>query len=52
MIVVLSALACQEINVHLIGQNKSLYELRGEENRRGKLCPTTLSMSNCLYGRC
>lgn len=52
MIVVLSALACQEINVHLIGQNKSLHELGGEERSRRKLCPTTLSTSNCLYGKC
>lgn len=52
MIVVLSALACQEINVHLIRQNKYLDELGGEGGSKGKLCPTTLSMSNYLYGRC
>lgn len=52
MIVVLSALACQEINVDLIRQNKSLYELRGKERSRGKLCPTTLGTSNCPSGRC
>lgn len=52
MIVVLSALACQEINVDLIRQNKTLCELRGEERSRGKRFPTTLSMSDCLYGKC
>lgn len=52
MIVVLSALACQEINVHLIRQNMYLCELGGEGRSKGKLYLTTLSMSNCLYGRC
>lgn len=52
MTLVLSALACQEINVHQIRQNKSLYELGGDGRSKGKLCLTTLSTSNCLYGRC
>lgn len=51
MLVVLSALACQEINVHLIRQNRSLYELGGEERSTGKQCSTVLNMSNCLHGR-
>lgn len=49
MIVVLPALTFQEINVHLIRQNECLYELGGERRREGKLYPTTLSMSNCLF---
>lgn len=49
MIVVLPALACHEINVHLIRQNECLYELGGEERREGKLCPATLNMNNCLF---
>lgn len=39
MIAFLPALTCQEINVHLVGQNKYLDELAGEGRREGKLCP-------------